>query len=601
MDWFQLAMGALSGLALFLLGIEFLAQGARAVAGERLKRFIARFTTNPLAGVGTGFIACAALNSSSVTIIVVIAMIAGGLMSFAQALGVVMGANIWTTVSSQVIAFEIYKYAPIALAAGLILRLGGKSVTGRSLGSVALGFGLLFLGLDELGDAVAPIADDAAWIDWLASLGERPLTGMLAGGVLTLIIQSSSATVGTAIVLAAEGLIPLEAGVAIMLGAEIGTVSDTLIATLGRTREAVRTAVFHLFYSVVTAALGLVAIEPLTELARWLTPDGTTARHIANAHVAFNVIGVALFLPFIGPISRSLLRLVPPPLPHAATTRRRVRSRSGFRGGYADLTGTSRRSHIRALNFRLGVEALKYRQRKHPFAWLFSIGGHALVVPVGVTASLLAGPENPPPPPVRILMRAPAAAEPPPPPPPPAAEPEAPPPEPQAPPPPSAGPEMLDTAPAAMSLDQFLQAGFAPQSPGVVGGIQSSVTRELLEKPTPPPPAASGGHQSRGQDPGTRAPSRRGPDVSTSGGGRQDRWPGRGRAPGGNRRLGRARGRAPVDIRHLRATSSSGHAGTTIRALDPGRAVASVQGRRHREIPTGLRGKAAARSRSPRA
>ena len=319
-----MGLGVVAGLALFLLGIEHLAQGARALAGDRIRQFIARFTRNPVAGVGTGAVACAVLDSSSVTIIMVIAMIEGGLMTFTQAVGVVMGANIGTTVGSQIIAFQIHEYAPIALIVGLILRFGFRATRFKHVGSVVLGFGLLFFGLEHLGDAVAPIKEDAAWMSWLAGLGDRPLMGALAGCLFTLLIQSSSATVGTAIVSASEGLIPLGAGVAIMLGAEIGTVSDTLIATVGRSREAVRTAVFHLMFNVATVILGLLFITQLTEIARAVTPGGGAARQIANAHVVFNVLGVALFIGFVPLASRWLYRLIPAAVSDTAGPRGRA-------------------------------------------------------------------------------------------------------------------------------------------------------------------------------------------------------------------------------------------------------------------------------------
>lgn len=304
-------LGVLAGLALFLTGIDMLAAGFEAVAGDRAKDLIKKFTKTPLAGVGTGAVACTVLDSSSVTIIMVIAMIEGGLMTFQQALGVVMGANIGTTVGSQIIAFEVHRYAPIAMAVGFALRLAGRKPHWKRAGSIVLGFGLLFFGLEYLGAATAPVKNEPLWMGWLASLGEQPLRGALVGCLFTLVIQSSSATVGTAIALAAEGLIPLGAGVAIMLGAEIGTVSDTLLAAIGRSREAIRTAVFHLIFNVATVALGLLLIGQLAAFSQWLTPGGTVARHIANAHVAFNVLGVALFIGFVPLISRGLLLLIP--------------------------------------------------------------------------------------------------------------------------------------------------------------------------------------------------------------------------------------------------------------------------------------------------
>jgi len=306
-----MAMGVVAGLTLFLLGIERLAAGFGALAAERVRGWVAKFTTSPVAGVGTGAVACTILDSSSVTIVMVIAMIEGGVMTFAQALGVVMGANIGTTVGSQIIAFQVHDYAPVAMLMGLVLELGGRSEKQRQVGGVVLGFGLLFFGLGHLGETVRPIGQDPSWMAWLASLGEVPVKGALAGCLFTLTIQSSSATVGMAIVLASEGLIPLPAGVAIMLGAEIGTTATAILATIGRSRAAVRTAVFHLFFNTITVALGLLFVAELAGFAQWLTPGGSTARHVANAHVVFNVLGVLLFLPLVGRAAQALYLMIP--------------------------------------------------------------------------------------------------------------------------------------------------------------------------------------------------------------------------------------------------------------------------------------------------
>lgn len=311
MDLFELILGVLAGLALFLTGIDLLASGFEAIAAERASELIKRFTRNPLTGVGTGAVACTVLDSSSVTIVVVIAMIEGGLMTFQQALGVVMGANIGTTVGSQIIAFDIHRYAPLAMAAGLAIRIIAKKDRLKFIGNVLLGFGLLFFGLEYMGQATAPVKSETAWMDWLASLGDQPLKGALVGCLFTLVIQSSSATVGTAIALASEGLIPLGSGVAIMLGAEIGTVSDTLLATIGRSREAIRTAVFHLLFNVATVLLGLAGISGLVALSQAVSPEGTVARQIANAHLLFNVLGVLIFIGFVPWISKALYRLIP--------------------------------------------------------------------------------------------------------------------------------------------------------------------------------------------------------------------------------------------------------------------------------------------------
>jgi phosphate:Na+ symporter len=168
--------------------------------------------------------------------------------------------------------------------------------------------GLVFFGLAQMGAAVQPLEESGRFAEWMARL-ETPLVGVAAGAITTLVLQSSSATVGIAITLASQGLLSLPAGVAVMLGAEIGTCADTLVSTLGRSREALRAGVFHLLFNVATVAVGLALVGPLAALARAL--GGDTARQVANAHVAFNVLGVLAAVGLLGPVARGLERLIP--------------------------------------------------------------------------------------------------------------------------------------------------------------------------------------------------------------------------------------------------------------------------------------------------
>jgi phosphate:Na+ symporter len=208
-----IVMGLLAGLALFLFGVEQMAQGFRAVAGDNIKTWLERFTKNRFAAVGTGAVATTVLDSSSVTIILLITLIQAGLISFSNSLGVVLGANIGTAVGSQLIAFDVHKYAPIGIAAGFLLHVAGRSDRQKEFGLILLGLGMLFFGLGYLGDAMEPFKENKAFTDWMATLGKNPLLGALAGCVFTLVIQSSSATVGVAITMAASGLIGLAVGV----------------------------------------------------------------------------------------------------------------------------------------------------------------------------------------------------------------------------------------------------------------------------------------------------------------------------------------------------------------------------------------------------
>ena len=312
LNFWSMSMAALAGLVLFIFGVTQLANGLGELNSERMRRVLSRFTTNRVAGVATGTVATTLLESSSVTIIMVIAMVSGGVLTFTQSLGVVLGANIGTTIGAQIIAFDVQQYTPLLMLAGLLLLFLGRSQPRRQLGVILLGFGLIFYGLEAIDDAMKPLRTHEPFLKWIEALGTTPIYGVLVGCAVTLVIQSSSATVAIVIKLAASGLIGLPAGVAIMLGAEIGTCADTLLATIGRGRPALRTGVFHLTFNLLSAALGVMFAVQLVELVEWMTPAGAgTGRQIANAQISFNVIGVAVVLPFLPAVARLLERVLP--------------------------------------------------------------------------------------------------------------------------------------------------------------------------------------------------------------------------------------------------------------------------------------------------
>ncbi|WP_338663718.1 Na/Pi symporter [Pararoseomonas sp. SCSIO 73927] len=308
LDWLKLIMSSIGGLALFLLGVSEMASGLGCVAGGRVERWLHGATNGPIRGLATGVAATTVLDSSSVTIILLIGLVDSGLLNFAAALPVILGSNIGTTVSSQVFALGVDDYAPVALAGGLLVRAFVKNEKVRGWGQVVAGIGLILFGLNILGDAMEPLKEHPGIVEWLRAT-ETPLRGVLIGAVFTLLIQSSSATLGVVITMAGQGIIDLPTGLAMMLGAEIGTCSDTLIATIGRSRAAVRAGLFHLGFNLITVAVGVALIGPLAALASWTSSE--TQHQIANAHVAFNVIGALAFL-WITPLCARLLeRLVP--------------------------------------------------------------------------------------------------------------------------------------------------------------------------------------------------------------------------------------------------------------------------------------------------
>jgi phosphate:Na+ symporter len=319
LDWFAMAMSAIAGLVLFIFGVTQLAQGLGDMNSERMRRVTERFTSNRFAGVATGFVATTLLESSSVTIIMVIAMVSGGILNFVHSLAVVLGANIGTAVGAQIIALDTERYVPLLMLSGLLLLVIGKSGTRRKLGVIVLGFGLMFYGLEAIDEAMKPLRDHEPFMHAMESMGQNPLLGAAFGALFTAIIQSSSATVAIVITLAGSGLISLPAGIAIMLGAEIGTCSDTLVATIGRGRPAVRTGVFHLVFNLVTASAGVALVPVFVDIVDQLSGDASVGRKIANAQMIFNCIGVALVLPFLPMVARLLERLIPDPVPKEQT------------------------------------------------------------------------------------------------------------------------------------------------------------------------------------------------------------------------------------------------------------------------------------------
>lgn len=309
-NFFQMAMGAIAGLVLFIYGVTRLSEGLEDIGTDKMKNLLSKFTTNRFAGVGTGIVATTLLESSSVTIIMVIAMVSAGVLTFVQSLGVVLGSNIGTAVGAQIISLEIEQYVPILMFAGLLVLFLGKTSTQKNIGLILLGFGLIFYGLEAIDEAMKPFRNYQPFIDLMQTLGNNPLLGAVVGAIFTVIIQSSSATVAIVITLAGSGLVSLPAGIAIMLGAEVGTCADTLVATIGRGRPALRTGVFHFLFNLMSAILGIIFAPLLAQLVLAISGENV-GRQIANAQIIFNFIGVAAVILFLPIIARGLERLIP--------------------------------------------------------------------------------------------------------------------------------------------------------------------------------------------------------------------------------------------------------------------------------------------------
>jgi phosphate:Na+ symporter len=229
-NWLNLAMGLFGGLAMFLFGMEQMSEGLKAAAGETLKDVLARLTKNRFMGALTGAFVTAILNSSSVTTVLVVGFISAGFMSLAQSVGVIMGANVGSTFTAQIVAFNVTQYALIMVAAGFLMLFTGKAENTRHYGSMVMGLGLVFYGMGVMGDAMLPLRSYQPFLDLMVRM-ENPLLGILVGAIFTGLVQSSAATTGIAIVMASSGLITLPAGIALAFGANLGTCVTAILAS----------------------------------------------------------------------------------------------------------------------------------------------------------------------------------------------------------------------------------------------------------------------------------------------------------------------------------------------------------------------------------
>ncbi len=320
-DWSKMTIQLFGGLALFLYGMEQMAGALKAVAGERMKVVLAKLTTNRFMGAITGAFVTAVIQSSSVTTVLVVGFISAGLMSMTQSIGVIMGANIGTTITAQIVAFKITKYAMLMIAIGFGALFFSKKEQLRHYGTMLMGLGLIFFGMGIMSDAMAPLRSYQPFLDLMVKM-ENPFIGILVAALFTGLVQSSSATTGIVIVMASQGFITLPAGIALAFGANIGTCVTALLAAIGKPREAVRAAIIHIMFNVLGVLLWLAFIPNLAEFVMLVSPTSShlpeaarlaadTPRQIANAHTIFNLANTLLFIGFIGTFARVVELLVP--------------------------------------------------------------------------------------------------------------------------------------------------------------------------------------------------------------------------------------------------------------------------------------------------
>ena len=302
------------GLGLFLFGIRTMGDGLENAAGAKLKRMLEVLTGNRFLAVLVGFVVTAVIQSSTATTVMVVGFVNAGMMSLAQAVGVIMGANIGTTVTSLLIALNFSSVAAAAVLVGVILMLASKKTVVKNLGAIFTGFGLLFLGIDMMSDSMAPLRESAGFMNFIVTVSEsplRPLFGIILGIVMTAVLQSSSASVGVLQTLAMQGLVPLKFSVFVLFGQNIGTCLTALFSTVGAKKNSKRAAVIHLLFNLIgTGIFILIALlAPYVEWIEKLSPDPMA--QIAISHIVFNIVSTVVMFPFAKVLVKLSCLLVP--------------------------------------------------------------------------------------------------------------------------------------------------------------------------------------------------------------------------------------------------------------------------------------------------
>jgi phosphate:Na+ symporter len=326
-SWFFLVVGLLGGLSLFLYGMERMSDALKNVAGEKMKDILGMLSSNRIMGLITGAIVTAVIQSSSVTTVMLVGFVTAGLMSLSQTISVIIGSNIGTTITAQIVAFKVTKYALLLVAIGFGMLFSSKKEKIQQYGYIIMGLGMIFFGMGVMSEAMKPLRTYQPFLDLMSQMS-NPVLGILVAALFTALIQSSSATTGVIIVLAMQGLISLKAGIALSFGANIGTCVTALLASIGKPREALRVSAVHVLFNVIGVLIFLPFIGPFANFIVAISPapaEGLTGlqaaasvlpRQIANAHTIFNATAAFLFLPLIAQIARFVFWLVPDkPLP----------------------------------------------------------------------------------------------------------------------------------------------------------------------------------------------------------------------------------------------------------------------------------------------
>lgn len=316
----KIVFGLLGGLAMFLYGMNSMSDALQKAAGEKMKRILGFLTKNPLMGAVAGALVTAVLQSSSATTVMVIGFVSAGLMSLPQAISVIFGANIGTTMTAQLMAFKISNYIYPIIFIGFIMNFVFKKEKIRNVGMVIFSFGLLFEGIEVMGGVMKPLASSAIFVELMGKVSEIPVLGVVLGAVMTLVVQSSSATIAVLQNFASQpgpdgihSVIGLAGAIPILFGDNIGTTITALLASIGQSKNAKRTAIAHSTFNITGTILFLFLIRPLAAFVQWISPKGDEldiiSRQIANAHTTFNVACTLIWLPLI-PVMVKIVKFI---------------------------------------------------------------------------------------------------------------------------------------------------------------------------------------------------------------------------------------------------------------------------------------------------
>ena len=321
-DTIKILFGLFGGLAIFIFGMNMMSECLQKVAGDKMKKILSMLTRNPVLGVLAGAVTTAVLQSSSATTVMAIGFVSAGLMTLPQAISIILGANIGTTMTAQIIAFKITDYIYLFIAIGFIIFFVSKKEKVRNIGQTIFAFGLLFEGIEIMGSVMKPLASSPVFTDLMSKVSGIPVLGVCVGTLMTLVVQSSSATIAVlqnfASQAAADGttsIIGLAGAIPILLGDNIGTTITALLASVGQSKDAKRTAVAHSVFNISGAFIFIWLIKPFASFIQYISPKGAEveviARQIANAHTTFNIVMTLIWLPLIGVLVKIVMAIIP--------------------------------------------------------------------------------------------------------------------------------------------------------------------------------------------------------------------------------------------------------------------------------------------------